>query len=155
MKTYNVRGYRPADRGDVVRLWRTCGLTRSWNDPLKDIARTERLGQGLFFVAEDEEGGEGENGALIGAVMGGYDGHRGGAYSLAVHPDFQNAGVGKTLMHTLERALIAMGCAKINLLVRESNAEVAVFYQALGYARQDCAVYGKRLIVDDEESFLT
>lgn len=142
----NVRAYRPADREALVCLWRACGLIRSWNDPFEDIARTERLGQGLFFVAEDGDG------AVIGAVMGGYDGHRGGAYYLAVHPGVQNGGVGKKLLRTLERALIVMGCAKINVMIRESNVQVAAFYEALGYARQDCIVYGKRLIVDDEDA---
>ena len=32
------RQIEDADVEQVVALWRTCGLTREWNDPYKDIA---------------------------------------------------------------------------------------------------------------------
>ena len=32
------RAMEDADTGEVISLWRSCGLTRPWNKPEKDIA---------------------------------------------------------------------------------------------------------------------
>jgi ribosomal protein S18 acetylase RimI-like enzyme len=47
-----------------------------------------------------------------------------------------------------EALLLAYGCPKINLLVRDSNHEVMGFYQRLGYAIDEVVEMGKRLIPD-------
>ncbi|MGQ0655090.1 MAG: GNAT family N-acetyltransferase [Betaproteobacteria bacterium] len=48
----HIRAYRPADESAIVRLWTECGLTRSWNDPHKDIARKLTVQADLFLAAE-------------------------------------------------------------------------------------------------------
>ena len=80
--------------------------------------------------------------------MGGYDGHRGSVYYLSVDPKYQNKGVGKILMKEIEKRLVAVGCPKINIFIRNSNIEVKEFYQSIKYDEQDSLVYGKRLIPD-------
>ena len=42
----------------------------------------------------------------------------------------------------------AVGCAKINLQVRSTNAGVIAFYQRLGFATDDLVSMGKRLEKD-------
>ena len=79
--------------------------------------------------------------------MGGYDGHRGFVYYMAVSPAHQGKRYGATLLGKLESMLLAMGCPKINLMVRAGNP-VAEFYNSLGYALETSACYGKRLIPD-------
>ncbi len=44
------RPFRESDEGQVVALWRECGLTRPWNDPHKDIARKLAVQRELFLV---------------------------------------------------------------------------------------------------------
>ena len=51
-------------------------------------------------------------------------------------------------MHHAEQALLAMGCPKLSLQVRSSNAEARAFYRALGYLQDDVVSMGKRLIED-------
>jgi ribosomal protein S18 acetylase RimI-like enzyme len=92
----------------------------------------------LFFVAVLES-------AVVGTVMGGYDGHRGWVYSLAVQPQLRRHGVGSALVRHLEQALAGRGCMKINLQVRTSNAGVVAFYEKLGYAVEPIISMGKRL----------
>ena len=36
----NIRAFHPADEAAVIQLWHDCGLTRPWNDPKKDVARS-------------------------------------------------------------------------------------------------------------------
>jgi len=82
---------------------------------------------------------------VIGTVMGGYDGHRGWVYYVAVDPAHQGAGVGRRLMNACEEWVRAHGIPKIQLMVRDTNAHVIAFYEALGYVDGAVAVLGKFL----------
>ena len=52
------------------------------------------------------------------------------------------------MMDALEVKLRAMGCAKINLQVRETNTKVIAFYKAIGYNVDHVIGMGKRLESD-------
>ena len=138
-----LRPFEQADRAQVISLWHACNLTRPWNDPGKDIDRKDGVGADLFLVLVSDE-------IVIGTVMGGYDGHRGVMNYLAVSPDHRGKGYGRILVEAVEDKLRALGCPKINLLMRTDNSEVADFYTDLEYtAQDDVMVFGKRLIPDD------
>ncbi|NDZ15368.1 GNAT family acetyltransferase [Variovorax sp. WS11] len=137
-----IRSFQPADETGVIALWQACGLTRPWNDPHRDIQRKLGEQRELFLVAIGDEG------ALLGSAMVGFDGHRGWVYYLAVSPGHRRMAIGRALMHEAERLLIERGCPKINLLVRSSNAEVVAFYRKLGYTQDDVISLGRRLIHD-------
>lgn len=115
----------------------------AWNDPEMDIERKLNHDPELFLVAE--VGGE-----VVGSVMGGYDGHRGSAYYLGVHPDYRGRGIANALINRLEKKLIARGCPKIQIMVREDNDTVVEMYEKLGYEIQGITSLGKRLIEDQE-----
>ncbi|MBJ3815128.1 GNAT family acetyltransferase [Shimwellia pseudoproteus] len=138
-----IRVFRQADFDEVITLWERCELLRPWNDPEMDIERKMQYGADLFLVAE--VGGE-----VIGTVMGGYDGHRGSAYYLGVHPDYRGRGIANALLNRLEKKLIARGCPKLHIMVREENDLVIGLYEKIGYDHQDSITLGKRLIEDDE-----
>ena len=137
-----IREYRPADAEAVVALWVACELTRPWNDPRKDIARKLADSPDLLLVGE-------EDGRVVGTVMAGYDGHRGWVNYLAVDPAWQGRGLGRALMDAAEERLAALGCAKVNLQVRDENAAARGFYEAIGYRLEPIVSFGKRLISDD------
>lgn len=136
-----TRTYRADDEEALVALWQTCELTRPWNDPRKDIARKLAVQADGLMVAELD-------GSLVGAVMVGYDGHRGAINYLAVDPDCRRRGVGRSLMAAAERWLTDRGCPKINLDVRTGNRDVLGFYRRLGYDVDDVVPVSKRLIDD-------
>lgn len=136
-----VRPFADDDEGAVVALWTAAGLTRPWNDPHRDIARKKQVQRELFLVAEDD-------GAVVGTAMAGYDGHRGWVYYLAVTPDRQGGGLGRTLMAAAEARLLALGCPKVNVQIRSGNEAVAAFYDRLGYTPDAATSLGKRLIPD-------
>ncbi len=141
MKRLEIRPYREADEDAVVALWHECDLVRPWNDPIKDIGRKLRIQRELFLVGF-------RNGRLVATVMAGYEGHRGWINYLAVAPNSRKRGFGRLLMDEAEARLREMGCPKINLHVRRSNAEAARFYRSMGYAEDDVLSMGKRLIED-------
>jgi ribosomal protein S18 acetylase RimI-like enzyme len=136
-----IRPFTPADTDAVVALWERCGLTRPWNDPRKDIRRKLAVRPDLFLVGELD-------GAIVGTVMAGYDGHRGWVNYLGVDPAVRRRGLGRALMAEAERHLRAAGCPKINLQVRTSNVEAIEFYRRIGFALDDVVSLGKRLEPD-------
>ena len=136
-----IRPYRDDDERAVIELWHACGLVVPWNDPARDIRRKMAVQRELFLVAEAA-------GRVIGSVMAGYDGHRGWVNYLAVTPAHRRRGLGTALMSAAETALEDLGCPKINLQVRLSNADAVAFYESIGFVRDDVIGLGKRLIPD-------
>jgi ribosomal protein S18 acetylase RimI-like enzyme len=135
----DIRPYDDADEAAVIALWNeVLPDAAPHNDPATAIRNKLAVERDLFFVAA-------EGGAVVGTVLGGYDGHRGWVYSLAVGPQCRRRGVGSALVRRLEQALAARGCLKVNLQVRSSNAGVVAFYEKLGYAVEPRVSMGKRL----------
>jgi ribosomal protein S18 acetylase RimI-like enzyme len=141
MQPLVVRPYRPADEVAVIALWHACELTRPWNDPAKDIARKQRVQPELFLVGTHDD-------RVVATVMIGYEGHRGWINYLAVDPAYRRAGHARRLMNEAEKRLLELGCPKINLQLRKTNAQALGFYRALGYVEDEALSLGKRLIPD-------
>jgi len=137
-----IRCFEKPDAHAVIRLWHDCNLVVPWNNPAKDIQRKLDVGAELFLVGLYQE-------KIVASVMGGYDGHRGWIYYLAVAPMYRNKGFAQSMMSEMESQLTAIGCPKINLLVRNTNVDVIEFYQSLGYAVDQSVSLGKRLIPDN------
>ena len=138
--TFEVRPYRESDEEAVIGLWNTVFPDPSpWNDPTTVIAKKLSTQRELFLVGQ-------LGGKLVGTVMGGYDGHRGWVYLVAVAPEHQRSGFGRRLMAEVESRLVGYGCAKLNLQVRAENQEVINFYLSTGYAVEDRISMGKRLL---------
>ncbi|GMA28724.1 GNAT family acetyltransferase [Arenivirga flava] len=136
-----IRSFDSSDTDQVVALWHAAGLTRPWNDPHEDIARKLRVQPELFLVGEEE-------GRVVGTAMAGYDGHRGWLYYFAVDPALQGGGRGSALLAEVERLLVAMGCPKLNVQVRDGDQPLLDRYERWGYAADGAAGLGKRLIAD-------
>ncbi len=126
-------------RAQVIDLWRVAfGYEDAHNAPALVIDKKLAVDDGLFFVALAQ-------GAVVGTVMAGYDGHRGWLYAVAVHPDQRQSGVGGVLVRHAENALMVRGCLKINLQIRGGNERVAAFYESLGYVVEPRVSMGKRM----------
>lgn len=127
-----------ADAGAVIALWRDCGLTRPWNDPARDFALAIEGATSTILLLRDE-------GGLAASVMAGFDGHRGWVYYLAVAPGRRRQGLGGAMMAAAEAWLRERGAPKIQLMVREDNADALAFYEALGLERQRVVTLGRFL----------
>jgi ribosomal protein S18 acetylase RimI-like enzyme len=138
---FQIRQYSRADQKAVIELWQKCNLTRPWNNPKRDIERKLKVNPELFLIGLLD-------GKVIATAMGGYEGHRGWVYYLAVDPLYQRRGLGRQIMKVLEDKLIALGCPKINLMIRTDNLSAVPFYNSIGYKTDDIISMGKRLIED-------
>jgi ribosomal protein S18 acetylase RimI-like enzyme len=134
--------FEESDIESIVSLWAACDITRAWNDPYKDIARKLTVQPELFLVVRDGR-------LVIATIMGGFDGHRGWINYLAVAESHRGQGLARRLMAEVEQRMQAMGCPKMNLMVRQGNDATIAFYEHLGYSVEKAITFGKRLISDE------
>jgi ribosomal protein S18 acetylase RimI-like enzyme len=136
-----IRCFEEADTAAVIALWKSVfAYPAPHNDPATVIRQKLTVQRDLFFVAQLD-------GSLVGTVMGGYDGHRGWIYSLAVDSRVRRQRIGTTLMQHVERELASRGCPKVNLQALASNPEAVAFYRKLGYSVEERVSMGKILPV--------
>jgi len=114
------------------------------------IEKDMKSDKGLSFVALSGE-------SVIGAIMAGYDGHRGWIYVIAVLPNYQRQGIGSSLLAFAEQRLSALGCRKIDLQTMEGNEAAERFFSEKGYQIEKRICMGKRVFqsVTDSESLRT
>ena len=138
-----IRTFEAGDRDAVIALWRDvfpeyADASRPQRDPALSIANKMKTQPELFFVGKLD-------GAVIGTVMAGYDGHRGWVYSLAVVSSLRGRGFGSALMKHAEAALTKLGCPKVNLQILSVKTDLRGFYEKLGYRMDEVVSLGKRL----------
>ena len=140
-----IREYESRDWTEVVTIWREVfAYGAPHNDPERSLRNKVAADDGLLFVAE-------EAGRAVGTVMGGYDGHRGWIYSLAVLPAYRGAGVGRQLVDAVVTELASRGCVKVNLQVTGANRGVVGFYEKLGFSVEDRVSMGLKLLKGDSD----
>ncbi|WP_433384113.1 GNAT family acetyltransferase [Actinoplanes sp. CA-142083] len=118
-----IRSFDWPDYDAVLAVWQAAGREIV---PRAELAAKLTRDPELFLVAAID-------GAVVGVVMGTYDGRRGWILRLAVHPARRRSGIASRLVSELESRLAALGCPRINLLVMPDNADGLRFWQARGY----------------------
>ncbi len=134
-----IRPYNDSDRAGLLALWTEVFPAGSaHNDPATSLDKKLRTDPDLLLVSVKE-------GRVVGSVMGGYDGHRGWIYSLAVKPSLRRQGIDSALMERKKEKLRERGCLKVNLQVLASNTEVIKLYEELGFSVEERVSMGKKL----------
>jgi ribosomal protein S18 acetylase RimI-like enzyme len=132
------RKAKSADRDAVIALWSACGLTRDWNDPVKDFDFALAGATSTVLVHEID-------GQIVASVMVGHDGHRGAIYYLAVAAKNQKTGLGRAAALAAENYLKKLGVWKINLMIRDENESAIGFYKAIGFEKNEVMSMGKKI----------
>jgi ribosomal protein S18 acetylase RimI-like enzyme len=137
---FHVMRYSPEYFEGVKSLWQEAfPQDPPWNKADAAVPAKLAVQPELFLVALAGD-------QVIGSIMAGYDGHRGWLYAVAVLNSHRRLGVGTALVRDAEERLRSMGCGKINLQVRASNAAVIGFYNQLGYEVEERTSMGKRIM---------
>ena len=133
-----LRTYQNDDWQALIDLWqRVFPDDPPHNDPSQVIS-AKRAVDDLIFVALEED-------SIVGAVMAGYDGHRGWLYAVAVDHPHRRHGIARRLVARALDALRQLGCIKVNLQIRSDNAQVVAFYESLGFCIEDRISMGLHL----------
>src|SRR2546428_10619217 len=108
----------------VLALWERAGAIPSPTDTLEELRRLVRAHGDGFLVAIQQ-------GAIVGSVMGGWDGWRGNIYRLAVAPEARRHGLARRLVDDAVRVLRARGARRISALVERHEAHAVGFWDSL------------------------
>ena len=134
----HLREFTLADYDVVYTLWQNAGpgIGIGRSDTREEISKKLDRDPDLFLLAVESD-------QVIGTVIGGYDGRRGLIYHLAVDQSHRRRGIGRLLMTEIERRLVAKGCLRCYLLVKDDAREVIEFYREQGWDTFGTTVLGK------------
>ncbi|MGM0605688.1 MAG: ribosomal protein S18-alanine N-acetyltransferase [Halobacteriota archaeon] len=120
---------RRAERADLLAVHRI--ETAVFDQPWPYTAFERFLGEEGFLVATI-------NGAVVGYVIAdltpNYDRDIGHVKDIAVHPDAQGLGIGRTLLRRALLSLLVDGAAVTKLEVRAGNERAKSLYESEGFA---------------------
>ena len=124
-----VRPCRVQEIGEVLELWEACRSEHAATaDTPERVAALLEAAPDALLVAQLD-------GALVGAVIGAWDGWRGNFYRLAVRPEHRRRGIGRRLVEAAEARLLAKGAPRVTALVAFDDGVAGGFWEAAGYAR--------------------
>jgi ribosomal protein S18 acetylase RimI-like enzyme len=113
------------DARDVLALLAAHGSDRRSTDDEEAVALAIRSRTVLVATAD---------GALVGAVVAGFDGWRGNMYRLTVDAAYRRLGVATALVRAAERRLARRGCRRITILANQEEPGVVEFWESVGYS---------------------
>jgi ribosomal protein S18 acetylase RimI-like enzyme len=141
MKEFSVSVGTIADIDAITQLYREVasikgGLARTADEISRDYVEnfvTKAVENGIIVVARAGEKTVGE--IHVYALGPKVFAHVLGELTIAVHPDFQGAGVGRAIFSELMREVRENrpGILRVELIARESNAKAIEFYKKLGF----------------------
>ena len=117
---------RLEDIGAVLELWDLAHIIPLAGDSVGALKLRLERDADLFLLAWSGD-------ILVGTLMGGWDGWRGGMYRLATHPDFRRRGIARMLVQAVEKALQARGATRITSLVVRREPGSPEFWRSVGY----------------------
>lgn len=136
----NIRTMKIKDYDEVIAVWKAAGLHM---DPISDskamIKKTLEISPKSCFVAVDQ-------GKIVGAVLGAFNGRRVWVYHLGVLPSYQHKGVGTMLVGAVEKASKIAGSPKISLAVMCDNLNVVSFYKKLGFYKVNDSIWFSKVV---------
>lgn len=132
-----IRDIRAVDCEALRAMWKAAGFALLGDDDL-GLARLVRRNPGLVLVAS-------EGTRVIGSALGAWDGRRGWIYHVAVAPSHRRQGIATRLVDQVEEGLRALGCRKVNVLVRPDSDGGRAFWAARGYEAGASTQFGTEL----------
>ncbi len=125
-----IRAAQTQDIPAMLVLWKDVEEIKSnIIDTVERVQDFLEINQSSFLVAVD-----GEN--LIGTIMGGYNGWRGGIYHLVVDPKYRGLGIGRDLMDQCLTALYERGAPRVDLTTLNFNINAQAFYRQMGFVQR-------------------
>ncbi|PTX60742.1 putative N-acetyltransferase YhbS [Melghirimyces profundicolus] len=121
-----LRSFQLSDIHAVTSIWQLTASMEKEQETLKVLSKQLAYDRDLVLVAEIDD-------RVVGAIVGTMEKDTGYFYCLAVHPEYQGRGVGRSLAEMLEDRFRSKGVRQIQVMVDEGTEKLYPFYQHLGY----------------------
>lgn len=116
------------DLDDVLALWREADAAPTHTDNRDSLAALiARDPEALILAVSGTR--------VVGSVIAGWDGWRGGIYRLVVAPAHRREGLGRRLLREAEQHLARRGAVRSHAIVVESDPQALGFWQASGWSK--------------------
>ncbi|MGI6128137.1 MAG: GNAT family N-acetyltransferase [Planifilum sp.] len=137
-----LRSFQLSDVHDVSRIWQLTASRETERATLQELSKQLARDRDLVPVAEVD-------GRVVGAIVGTMDRSTGFFYCLAVHPDYQGRGIGRSLVASLEERFRQKGVKRIWITIDEGTKKLLPFYLHLGYSNICNTTLEKELILNN------
>jgi len=130
MINMKIKNFKMQYYQEVLELWKCTGIGISSSDTKEEIAKILDRNPELFLIGKKGK-------KVIAVVIGAFDGRRGYVHHLAVDPNYQNKGYGKSIMDELIKRFQRKKVHKIHLFIEKHNIKVMNFYRKQGWEIRD------------------
>jgi ribosomal protein S18 acetylase RimI-like enzyme len=131
-----IREYRDDDYEAVAALWQAGDIRVETPD---DISLKRRRDPDLFLVGE-------EAGAVVGVVLGGFDGRMGSINRLAVAEELRRSGLASRLVEAVEERLRAKGARRVFAWIHDYTAPRRALFARGGYEEWSTVVTASKAL---------
>jgi ribosomal protein S18 acetylase RimI-like enzyme len=123
-RALEIRAATVADVDAVLDLWERSGTHRTVTDDVAGVTRLLDDAPGSLLMALD-------SGVVVGTIIAGWNGWRGGIYRIAVAPAHRRRGIARALIAAAVERLEALGARRIDALVVRDDDLARSFWDAL------------------------
>jgi GNAT superfamily N-acetyltransferase len=109
------------------------GASMSTTDEVGHVRRVAENPAAVFLLALVD-------GAIVGSLLGTFDGWRGNMYRLVVHPEHRRQGIGRELVRRVEQVFGNWGAKRTTMLIEVDRPHAMAFWAAVGYPRDEHVV---------------
>jgi len=126
----HVRSFQLSDYRPVSELMEAVLSELCYEETMEAFSRQLKWDSELVLIAAQDE-------QIVGIIIGTIDRNRGYYYRVAVHPDHQRMGIGKTLIGALKQRFEQRNVTQILITADEHNEPILSLYESMGYRAQD------------------
>ena len=123
-RALEIRAATEGDADAVLDLWERSGTHRTVTDDMAGVTLLLRDAPGSLLIATD-------SGTVVGTVIAGWNGWRGGIYRIAVASTHRRVGVGRALLSAATQRLEVMGARRIDAFVVKDDELARAFWESL------------------------
>ena len=115
---------------ESLRFWNDSGASMGPTDEVTQLCQAIGSPATVLLLATADE-------AIVGTLLGAFDGWRGNVYRLVVHPDWRRQGIARQLVRGVEHVFAEWGVRRITVLIESDRPWAMSCWTALGYPRDD------------------